>query len=89
MANINDDSEFASTVAEGFSELANMASDQFFVDLGELSSDERLAVADFASKLVERRLDSMRCLEENNCSAHRSNFIEPRFSVFGPNRWEA
>ena len=78
------DREFAATFDECFSELANMASDQFFVDLGQLSGDNGLTVADLSLKLVKRGLDSVRSLEENDGSAQGSNSIEPSFSVFRP-----
>ena len=65
-----------------------MASDQFFMDFGKLSSDDGFAIADFPLKLAERGLDSVRSFEEDDGFAYGSDPIKPQFSVFSPSWWE-
>ena len=58
------------------------SSNQFFMNLGQFTSDSDFTVANLALKLIQRVLDPMRSLEEHDGAAHGLDPIEPYFAVF-------
>ena len=66
-----------------------MASNQFFMHLGQLTPDDDGAIAEFVEKILERRPDTVWSFEKHDRSASRSEIVEPCFPVFRPSWWEA
>src|SRR5262245_18645807 len=89
MTNFCDDCKLAERSHKLLECYRNRASDKFFVRLGQFSSNCNGTVANDSQDLSERAPDPMRRLEEDDGPAGPFQCLEPRISVFRPNRGEA
>src|SRR5258705_10920139 len=89
MTNFSHDRELPTRGRHALENARNRSSNQFLVDLGQFPGNYDLAVSNFLLQRLERSPDPMRRFEEYNRSTDSLQSIEPRISVFTPNRGEA
>src|SRR2546425_590121 len=88
MTNISHHCKFSERRANFSKNGRYWSSNQFFVLLGQLATDNNMAIPGSFQKLIERFANPVGRFEEDNRSSDGSGTVKPLHSGFRPSRWE-